>query len=260
MEKYCGFCGKELVNEVCDCEAYQQAKLDIKVKTFGTKVWTFIKKAGKEIASVMDHPVDGINKKDKELSVSFAMGIISILLVFITNLINPMFLGYFWDLALKAEIALWMSIIPIFIIVTISCIVFLFKKKKKTKNEFKKVLATFSVAIAPPTMFYCIAYIFSFLWLPATIICMFLSGVSWIMLSTEAVASVLDNDRNLTYWVMFVVTVVTMIIIGVCGIEIMTRVVTGVMEIFNEYVEIFIYDMKELLIGFLNEVLLGTTL
>lgn len=257
MENFCGFCGKELVDGKCECDDFIEAHFELKMKKLGIRIKNFMKKVFATIGKTIKNPIDEITKEKKGAKVSFVIGLLAVFIVFITNLISPIFLVFFKSIQLKVEVAFWMAMIPSLMILGMSCITFLFRKKDRNKQVLKEVISTFCVAMVLPMVFYACGYILSFLWIPGSIIFLILSGISWILLCMEATVHVLEGDRNLAYWLMLLLMMVMVIIIGICGIEITIRVATEVMEIFEEYFATIVEEFKLFVVDAIKNILLG---
>lgn len=220
-------------------------------KNAAKAVWEYDKKVGKKMLDILISPASEIARSGKELSVSFTIGAVFILFIFITHLINPVFVGYEWELSLKLGIAFWLALIPVATMLVASAIVYLFSKKDGERTAFEDILASFCVATAPSTIFYVIGYFLSFKWSIAMVVCAFFAFVSWVLLSTEVCSSVL-KERNLTYWVMFLITILTVIIVGICGAEVVKDIVTGVLLVLNEYIQEVTLEFKSLIFDMID--------
>ena len=213
MANFCKFCGKELANGVCDCEAARAEKEKVKMKFDASETLNVCKR-------FLQNPVGMISEAaspEQKKCMLLAGGIHLAVIVLISLLRIPPMEWIGIGVGEKFGIGFLAAIFIGVVNLLIASATFGICRLLKIERDFGDVLAVFSSTTVLLSAGYVVAFITSYVSVVLTAVLLTVMLVAWIVLVNEVVVTCLGKGRNFGFWITMVSVAIGAIVVVIVG-------------------------------------------
>ena len=213
MANFCRFCGKKLMNGVCDCEAARAEAEKEKMKFDAAEILSTGKSFLKNPVGMISEAALPEQKKSMLLS-----GVANLVLIMLISLLKIpsmewMGIGFGEKFGMGFLAAIFIGIINLII----ASVTFGACKLMKTERDFGTVLAVFSSTTVLLSVGYAVAFITSYVSIVLTAVLLTAMLAAWIVMINEAVVICTGRGRNLGFWITMAAVAIGAIVVVIVG-------------------------------------------